>query len=214
MRPKHRSWLRNRERAMDRAFPSAICWEWTKVFDDLPGLCSTLEDVASQTYQRGLGAGFHNSVETRGRLGVFAERGQLRAQLLRVNGDVRAFWLGTVYHDTFYSWATAYDPALRDYEPGNLLFHRLVDELSREKIRTLDFGLGDAFYKRRFGDSSWREATLRIFAPSPKGTLLRTNAALGESLDAIGRDFLKLTGLSSQIKSWWRQRLAPRPSLP
>ena len=51
---------------------------------------------------------------------------------------------------------TGYDPDLREYVPGTLVLFRLVDELIREGVRKFDFGLGDAHYKQRYGDESWR----------------------------------------------------------
>jgi CelD/BcsL family acetyltransferase involved in cellulose biosynthesis len=210
MRSKHRNWLQKKQRALESAFPGAVQWRWVTHVEEPSELCAQLETVAARTYQRGLGAGFQNSDETQKRMTLFAERRQLRIQLLEIDGAVRAFWLGAVYHDVFHSWSTAYDQELRDYEPGNLMFHRLVDELADERVKTLDFGLGDAFYKQRYGDTSWREGTLRIFAPTPKGALLRSSAAVTDCLDVVGRYVLKSTGLTSQLKNRWRQRLAQR----
>ena len=60
------------------------------------------------------------------------------------------------------------------YEVGTLIFIRMNDELAREGVRKLDFGIGDALYKQRFGDQSWREATVWLFAPTAKGMALRS----------------------------------------
>jgi hypothetical protein len=210
MKPKHRKWLRKKEKELDDAFPGKVAWRWMRHFDDIPHLCASLEGVASRTYQRGLGAGFADDDEHRRRFAVFAERDQLRVQILEIDGENRAFWFGQVYRGVFHSWATGYDPELRVFEPGNLIFHRVVAELAREGVATFDFGLGDALYKRRFGDHSWTEGTVRLFAPTAKGALLKAALGLSTSVDMTARRLLNATGLTERLKTAWRQRIAKK----
>jgi hypothetical protein len=209
LRSKHRSSIRRKQRELEAAFPGNVSWRWISRFDDLPGLCAQLEMVAARTYQRGLAAGFVDDEEHRRRFALFAARGQLRVQVLEIEGKARAFWIGTVYDGVFHSSATGYDPSLRFYEPGTLVFARMVDELTREGVRRFDFGLGDAPYKRRFGDKSWRETTVRLFAPTPKGFVLRSIQGICAVLDEGGRRLLQKSGMFDQLKTGWRRRLAP-----
>lgn len=211
MRSKHRNWHHRKKRELDETFPGRVTWRWLTDFEDIDAICRRLEAVAIDTYQRGLNAGFRDDEEHRRRLALFARRGALRIQLLEIDGAVRAFWLGCRYGTTFHSWATAYDPALRSFEVGNLMFHRMVDELTRERLSTLDFGLGDAFYKQRFGDTSWQERTLRIFAPTPKGALLRTTGQAGRFLDEQARRLVESFGGIDRVKKRWRQRKSEQP---
>jgi CelD/BcsL family acetyltransferase involved in cellulose biosynthesis len=83
-----------------------------------------------------------------------------------------------------------------------------VDHLGEERIKTFDFGLGDAFYKKRFGDSSWREGTCRLYAPSVRGALLRSTVTLSTRVDKLGRKVLNATGMTDRFKAGWRRRLA------
>ena len=85
---------------------------------------------------------------------------------------------------------------------------RMVDELVREGIKKLDFGLGDAHYKQRFGNRSWREATIRLFAPSAKGLTFRSMLGLFGTLDGAARRLLQRTGFLDRLKTGWRTRLA------
>ena len=94
VRAKHRSWIRKKQRELESAFPGKVSWRWMSRFDDVPGLCARLEEVAARTYQRGLGSGFMDNEEYRQRFALFAGRGQLRVQLLEIDGRVRAFWFG------------------------------------------------------------------------------------------------------------------------
>jgi len=207
MRSKHRSWIRGRYSKLEEAFPGKVSWRWMQHFNDVPALCDGLEQVAHRTYQRGLGAGFVNNEEHRQRFQVLASRGQLRVQLLEIEGQIQAFWVGTVYKGVFHSSETGYVPDLRVYEPGTLVFLQLVDELVKEGVRRLDFGLGDASYKERFGDECWREATLRLFAPTFKGFYLKTMLGLSRILDSATRGLLQKTGLLDRLKTGWRRRL-------
>jgi hypothetical protein len=206
---KHRTGIRKKQRELESAFPDKVSWRWMSRFDDIPNLCARLEVVAARTYQRGLGAGFVDDEEHRRRFTLFAGRGQLRVQLLEVGDKIRAFWIGTVYKNTFYSSDTGYDPDMRDYRPGTLIFIRMVDELVREGVRKFDFGLGDASYKQRFGNHCLREATVRLFAPTAKGLTLRSVLGFSNMLDGTARRLLQKAGVLDRLKTGWRRRLAP-----
>jgi len=181
-------------------------------FDDIPGLCARLEEVVARAYQRGLGTGFTDNEEYRRRFALFASRGQLRVQLMEIDGRVRAFWFGYLYRDVFHLSETGYDPDLSRYEVGTLSIIRLSDELAREGIRKLDFGLGDAFYKRQFGDRSWQEGTVWLFAPTAKGLALRSSMGLCTAIDNLGRRVIQRVGGLDRLKAGWLLRLAPRKS--
>ena len=207
VRSKHRSWIRKKQRELESAFPGKVSWRWMSSFDDVPGLCRMLEGVAARTYQRKLGAGFVDNEEHRQRFALFARRGQLRVQLLEIDGRIRAFWIGTVYKDVFHSSETGYEQDLRKYEAGTLVFIRMVDELVQEGVRKFDFGLGEALYKQRFGDQCWQEATVRLFAPTVKGIVLRSSLGFLGLLDGAGRRLLRKVGALDRLKTVWRRRL-------
>lgn len=205
LRGKHRTHLRKREKELDEAFPGRVVWRWLTQVDNVSALCVTLEKIAAGTYQRGLGAGFFDNEEFRKRFELFSDRGQLRVQLLEIDGEARAFWFGFVYGSCFHSSETGYDASLRDYEVGTLMFVRMVDELAREGVRQLDFGLGDAYYKERFGHHAWRETSVWMFAPSLKGTVLMVYVRLLSILDQAARRFASHLGLHDKLKNAWRR---------
>lgn len=209
LRAKHRTNIRKRERELEATFPGKVAWRWMSQFDDIPGLCKRLEEVAARAYQRGLGSGFIDNEEFRQRLALFASRNQLRVQMLEIDGQVRAFWFGYLYQGVFHLSETGYDPVLSRYEVGTLIFMRLSDELSNEGVRQLDFGIGDAAYKRRFGDRSWREGTVRLFAPTAKGVILRACSGLFMWIDKIGRNAIQKLGVLDRLRTAWRHQLSP-----
>lgn len=204
---KHRSLIRKKQRELESDFPGKVSWRWMSNFDDILGLCARLEELAARTYQRGLGSGFMDNEEYRQRFALFAGRGQLRVQLLEIDGRIRAFWFGTVYQGIFHSSETGYDPDFRKYEVGTLIFIRMNDELAREGIQKLDFGIGDALYKQRFGDQSWRETTVWLFAPTAKGMVLRSLLGLSIMLDNAARRILQRLKLADSLKTRWRRSL-------
>ncbi|MDE2402257.1 MAG: GNAT family N-acetyltransferase [Burkholderiales bacterium] len=207
LRAKHRTRIRKLRKELEAAFPKRVAWTWLTQFDNIPALCTRLEKVASRTYQRGLGAGFFDNEEFRRRLELFARRKQLRVQMLEIDGQARAFWFGTVYAGVFHSSETGYDPDLRAFEVGTLMFIKMVDELAREGVVRLDFGLGDAQYKERFGDRSWRETPVWLFAPTAKGVTLMLLLKASLLLDGAARRIVARVGLTDKIKSAWRRRL-------
>ncbi|MGZ4847130.1 MAG: GNAT family N-acetyltransferase [Halobacteriota archaeon] len=208
VRSKHRSGIRKMQRELESAFPGKVSWRWMSSFDDVPGLCARVDELAVRTYQRGLGTGFVDDEEYRQRFDLFARREQLRVQLLEIDGKVRAFWFGYLYQGIFHASETGYDPDLSRYQSGTQIFIRMVDELAREGIRKLDFGLGDAPYKQRFGDKSWRETTIWLFAPTVKGLVLRSMLRLSIIIDSTARRILQRVGLVDKLKTLWRRRVA------
>jgi hypothetical protein len=170
---KFRSNMRGKKKKLEAEYPGKVRWRWMRAFDNIPGLCSRLEEVAAHTYHRALGAGFIDDEEHRQRFSLFARRNQLRVLLLEIEGKVRAFWIGQVYNNIFHSEATGYDDKLSRYRPGTLVLMHMIDELAQEGVQKIDFGLGDAFYKQRFGDRSWQERTLTVFPRTAKGLVLR-----------------------------------------
>ncbi|MFZ2399923.1 MAG: GNAT family N-acetyltransferase [Smithella sp.] len=205
LRAKHRSWITGRQKKLESAYPGKLSWQWISKFDDITGLAVRLETLAARTYQRGLGAGFVNDEEHRQRYRLFADRGQLRVQLVEIEGELKAFWIGTVYKNVFFSAETGYDSNLRAYELGTLMFIAMADELVREGVSKIDFGLGDAFYKERFGDENWRETNVQVFAPNFKGLLLRSISGCFTMIDNTLRRLLQKTGVLNWVKTGLRR---------
>jgi CelD/BcsL family acetyltransferase involved in cellulose biosynthesis len=132
----------------------------------------------------------------------------LRAQVLEIDGQMRAFDVGIIYNDTFFGSETGFDPDLREFAPGTLVMLRMLDELIQEGVQKVDWGLGDAHYKQQFGNHSWQETTVWLFAPTVKGLTLRSMLRLSIMLDSVARQILGKMGLTDKLKSIWRRRVA------
>ena len=104
-----------------------------------------------------------------------------------------------------------YDPAFSHLSIGTYLQMRVIEDLCADPtVHTLDYGFGDAEYKRRFGTDSWEESNLLVFAPRPRA--LAINLWRSAVLAAVGatRTALTRAGVLDRIKQGWRRRLARR----
>lgn len=204
-----RSGIKRYSSKLERDFDGRL--EVRRLFapDDLDAYFADAEAVASRTYQRGLGVGVRDDPAQRWRARLALERGWLRAVVLRLDGEPAAFCGGEAYGDRFLYGIPGYDPALRDYRVGTYVLMRLIEDLcSDPEIAVLDFGFGDAEYKRRLGDRSWLEADVTIFAPRARPvainiartTVTATNAALAGAARSLG--------ILDRIKQRWRSSVA------
>ncbi len=182
---------------------------------DVEQLCIDGEEISRKTYQWKLGVGFAGNFENRNRLKLLAEDNRLLAYVLYVQDAPCAFWIGSIYKDTLFLAFTGYDPIYRQYEPGTILFVKMIEDicLNNTYIKDIDFGFGDAFYKQRFGTTCWKEGSLYLFAPSIKG--MRINAIRSSVLliSKIMQFLLKKTKFEEKIKRHWRKKLTERKSL-
>lgn len=180
--------------------------------EDLDRLIEDVEGITKKTYQRGLGVGFSNTPEIRRRLSLEAAKGSLRGYVLYVRGCPWAFFLGSLYRGTFHGDFMGYDPLHAKYSPGMFLVVKMIEDLCNgkdrgERISMIDFGLGDAQYKRVLSDLRWNDSSLYIFSPRISGVslnLMRTAAAM---LDRAARGVLGKAGLLDRVKKMWRLKL-------
>ena len=177
--------------------------------DELDTLMSDTEAVASQTYQRGLGVGFIADDLTRELTVLAAARGWLRAYVLYVAGKPCAFWNGFLYRRTFFIWTTAFDPAFSELRPGMFLLQWIVESLCKEQsVDEVDFGFGDALYKREVSDFDNPHTSLFLFAPTLKGVWLNLYRSSVTWLANSTRSLLVHSGALDKVKKVLRNRLA------
>jgi hypothetical protein len=176
---------------------------------DLDPIARDLDEVAAKTYQRGLGVAFADSADQRAQTALGLERGWFRVWVLYLQGRPIAFWPGWVYRGTLFIGTPGYDPALGDYRVGQYLQMRMTEDLCADpEVRAVDFGFGDAEYKRRFGTESWEEQDVVVFRRSPRGLAL--NAARAGVTGAVNAAKRVLGGERvGRLKRAWRRRLSP-----
>lgn len=198
--------IRRRAKLLETDYPGGVRVERFGLGDNLDRMFFDIEEVARKTYHRGLGVGFIDSPEVRRRFEFEAERGWLRAYILYVADKPCAFWMGSLYGTVFYSGDVGYDPAYKKYELGKQLLVKVLEDLCRQSVKEVDFGLGDAEWKQRFGDQQWQEASTSIFAPTLKGLGINGLRTLSTFVNQVVKRALDKTQILARMKRLWRNR--------
>ena len=182
--------------------------------DELDRVMRDVEQIATQTYQRGLGVGFADDDYTRRMLHFWASQGWLRAYVLYVADRPCAYWIGNRYQDVFYGDFIGYDASYGKYAPGKFLMLKGIEDFCKDGITEIDFGLGDATYKQGFGNSQWEEAKICFFAPNLKGIWLNSLRIPVGFVDRAARKMLRKTAALAKVKKTWREqvRFSQKPS--
>src|SRR5262245_363676 len=195
---------------LERTFGDELALEVLREPGQLDRIVRDLDRVAATTYQRGLGVAFSDDPEHRERVRLGLERGWFRAYVLYVRGEPVAFWPGYAYGGIFYVGIPGYDPAYAEHRVVNYVQARLIEDLRADpSVYILDFGLGDAEYKRRFGNDSWEEQDVVLFAPRFRAVRINTMRTAILGLDRAAKSVLSRSGLSNRVKKHWRHRLRP-----
>lgn len=169
------------------------------------------EEISKKTYQRGLGVGFKGDEANERLIRLAAERGWLRAYVFFWDEIPIAFDKGLKYGNTFFWEVGGYDPAYRDIEPGTNLFLKIMEDLcSDPDIKYIDFGFGDAGYKRHYCSQKIEEASFYMFAPTAKGVFLSFLWNLFNRGLILAENASFYKGYAMRMKRFWRDRLSQR----
>lgn len=169
-----------------------------------------VEAIAPKTYQHALGVALGDTPVHRERIGLCLERGWFRGYVLSIDGRPCSFQYGELYRGRFRLGRPGYDPALAHLRVGTYLLLKAFDDLCRdETARIVDFGIGEADYKQRFGTTSVREGSVLVYAPTFRGARLNlTRTALQAGIRASKR----VAGrgkLARSLKRRFRERARP-----
>jgi hypothetical protein len=83
---------------------------------------------------------------------------------LEAGGRVLAQHLGPQYHDVLSFWFPVYDPEAGNLSPGRLLLWQMIGRASESGIGLIDYGAGDAVYKRKFATTATRYGKANWFS--------------------------------------------------
>ena len=206
---KTRSNLRRYGRKFEAAFPDAIELRTFRHPADLDRLLQDTRTVYEGTYHRALGVGFSDTDAERELTTLSLARGWFRGFVLYVDEKPCAFWHGIRYGHVFSTGPTGYDPAFGSHRVGTYLLGRMVEELSRdEALDWIDFGFGDAEYKQHFGDESWLEEDVLVWARRPRPIRLNATRTALLAADRSARSLLRRRGLLAKARHLWRTRAA------
>jgi CelD/BcsL family acetyltransferase involved in cellulose biosynthesis len=124
--------------------------------------------VSRKTYQRRLlDVGLPETAAFQAELLARAERDTMRGYLLFHDGIPIAYGYCVVNGDCLRFKHIGYDPAYRDWSAGNVLIaEALRCAIGENRFAIIDFGSGEAQYKRTFATGSLRCATVFFFRPT------------------------------------------------
>jgi CelD/BcsL family acetyltransferase involved in cellulose biosynthesis len=204
----HRKKIRSEAKKIRAAFPDLQMVRFHGN-EGLEQLVKEAEQVASTTYQRGLGVGFADNRPIRDLLSLEAQKGWLRAYVLYANAKPCAFWIGAIYNGAFLSEYLAFDPAFSKYSPGTYLVTQALEEVASQ-VAIVDFSTGEALYKQRFSNTHWDESTIYLYAPTFVGVRLKAIRTGADITRSTAKKLLEKTSLAGKVKKLWRERAARR----
>jgi hypothetical protein len=175
--------------------------------DEVDRLAADLRRIDSVTYQQALQIGASSADEERQLMLLGLSRGWFRLYMLYIDEEPVAYWSGFLYRGTFSGSKTGYDPAYKNDRVGTYVLMRLIEDLcGDDAAQTIDYGCGDAEYKKRFSNSCVEELHPLMFAPTLRG--VRTNMARTTitAADRCGQWALERSGALAPVRKRWRQR--------
>jgi hypothetical protein len=206
----HRQAVKSHARKIEKKLGERLKVRCFRDPGELEAGIATVEEVARKTYHRALGVGFDTSPESVRILRFYADRGQLRMYVVFDGDKPIAFWVGVVYGGWFHSDHTAFDPEYRDCSPGTYVQVKLIEDLCRDGHQGIDFGLGDAVYKQRFGNQIFEESPVCLFAPHIKGVTIKAAHSLTAGASNVLKEILSRTNLLLKLKKRWRHHLTQK----
>ena len=178
---------------------------------DVDRAMDDIEHVAAETYQRRMGVGFWYDEDTRRKWQLLAELGILRAYILYIEERPCAFWTVYDYKNVHYTIETGYDVSMRDYRPGLFLLVDIVKKLIDDpQAEAVDYGFGEAFYKRILGNESWLESRINLYAPTWKGQWIKIVKNTTTGISRIASRMLHKFQAFGFVRRVWRRRLSAK----
>ena len=204
---KTRSNVKRYARRLEDQFGDGASFRVFTTPDELEELMQATEAVHVKTYQHGMGAGLKGTELERHVRELAAERGWFRGFVLYLDNVPAAFWHGTAYRGVFYTGPTGYDPAHRDLRLGTYVLGKMVETLCGE-VDWMDFGSGDAEYKRHFSDENRLEEDVTVFAPRPRPVAINLAQTTVRGASRASNAVLAKSGRLRAARRAWRGRLA------
>jgi CelD/BcsL family acetyltransferase involved in cellulose biosynthesis len=207
---KERHNLKRYEGRVKGDFPEKMRIQTFREENQVDDLMRDTEEVAKKTYQRALGVGFHDDLETRQLLRTAAQKRCLRGSILYLEDHPSAFMIGVQYRQALHGTAMGYDPGLNNYSLGSLLLMHWIedafDTAGSQKVAEIDLGPGDGRFKRTLHNHVWNESIIYICAPTVRGIVFNFQRTLTYLLDQSARRLVLSPAFLEKVKKIWRSR--------
>ncbi|MFE6965610.1 GNAT family N-acetyltransferase [Agromyces sp. NPDC057679] len=197
---------RFKDRRLRRRYPDAVRLER---IDDagIERIWSDVETVAAASYQRTIGVGAERTPLSDALATLAVERGWARIWMLYLGDAPVAFWWGTLYRGTLSVDVTAFDRAYAKDRVGTSVMYAMFDELCRDpSARTIDFGHGDAEYKRDYATSSVDQRDVVLLAARPKALAVGALLSLLQGARTLAYALFGSTSWASRLRDAARKK--------
>jgi GNAT acetyltransferase-like protein len=170
LKSKARNTLTRHVRKFAEASGGTIDFREYHSADEIAVFYDLASQISVKTYQHHLlKSGLSQTEDFRRALLELAERGRLWAYIIFHNHSPVAYMYNTAHNDLLVSQTIGYDPAFRQYAPGNVLHYQVLNRVfSERRFRVFDFGTGESFHKSFFGTGVTPCAAVYYFAYTPK----------------------------------------------
>lgn len=205
----HRAKLKRYIRKLEKNYPNRIKIVTYSQEADLDEAIKAASQISRLTYQYGLGYGFTDDHKTRCLLTTAAKQGWLRIHILYINDEPCAFENWLKYEKAYVGHGIGFDPKWKKWRIGTVLFLKTIELLGADPaVEVIDFGFGDAEYKRSYNNKKWQEASVYIFAPRFYPICVNILRTCIRAVESALEYFIKKTGTKKLIKRCWRNRLS------
>jgi GNAT acetyltransferase-like protein len=164
-------------------------------------------EISRKTWQfkrLGWGIGASDPDVVRSELSFLAQRGWLRAYLLRCGDEACSFILGWQYRSRFYHMMIGFDPAWDKYSVGTVLQLLVLEDLYKENTPELyDFGTF-LEYKQHCSTESYPEASVWLFRRRPYPLLANGMHRVFSATSNRAGALLNRVDLKAKIKHFLR----------
>jgi len=129
-----------------------------------------------------------------------AERGWVRAFLLRSGSTPVAFVLCYQSAGTLIREQSGYDPEFAKYYPGEVLLYRMLERLYEDDTpRVVDFGVGEGYHKRMFSNKRMTVDAIWVVRDATENRTRFRRYALAAAVDALARRTARRLGIERRL---------------
>jgi hypothetical protein len=208
---RRRESVRRYVKRLEKTYGDGARIEIFRTRDQIDRLFADSALIHRETYQHVLGVGFSDEKVQRALTELAMDRGWFRGYILYLNDAPAAFWHGNAYRGVFGIGATGFDPAFADARPGTYLLMRAVEDLAADgSVETLDFGFGDAEYKRHFGDECRPEEDVVLVERRARPLALNLARTGLQGTTKVARGAVERVGGLGRLRRRRRERLAEK----
>jgi len=206
--PRDRSNIRRKAKRLTTHFKGNVRLRLFTREDELDEFMSGAVGIIAGGYQGALQVGLQDNALWRAMLSADACSRRLRCYWLEANGEPIAHETGAVYANTYHGYATAFLPKYHALSPGQMLLIRVIEDLCAVGVRCIDWGFGDAEYKRIYGTECWVEQSVRLYGRTARATVAwLLDVAVTQAASGL-KSVAERLGTLRRIKNAWRRRMS------